>query len=102
VNRGSAAGTEFLAGALQDHKRAVVVGEKTFGRGSVQTIYPLAEGKGALKLTSAYRYRPSGRQIEDAGAEPDLAVDADPAAVPDPPDPAKDAALARAAAALKR
>jgi carboxyl-terminal processing protease len=102
VNRGSAAGTEFLAGALQDHKRAVVVGEKTFGRGSVQTIYPLAEGKGALKLTSAYWVRPNGRKIEGAGVEPDVAVDGDPVAVPDPPDPARDPVLARAVASLKR
>jgi len=102
VNHGSAAGTEFLAGALQDHKRAVVVGEKTFGRGSVQTIYPLAEGKGALKLTSAYWVRPSGRKIEGAGVEPDVAVDGDPAVVPDPPDPARDPVLARAVASLKR
>src|SRR5882672_1835537 len=59
VNRGTAAGSEVLAGALQDHKRAVIVGEKTFGRGSIQTIIPFAEGR-ALKITTAYWYRPSG------------------------------------------
>jgi len=100
VNRGSAAGSEFLAGALQDHKRAVVVGEKTYGRGSVQTIFPLAEGR-ALKLTTAYWLRPSGRKVEGAGVDPDVAVEGASAPL-DAPDPAKDAALARAVAALKR
>ena len=100
VNRGSAAGTEFLAGALQDHKRAVIVGEKTYGRGSVQTILPFAEGR-ALKLTTAYWYRPNGARIEGSGVVPDVVVEGASAAPPAAPDPGKDAALARAVAALQ-
>ena len=101
VNRGSAAGSEFLAGALQDHKRAVVVGEKTYGRGSVQTIFPFSEGR-ALKLTTAYWHRPNGARIEGAGVAPDVAVDGASAAPLEVPDPARDAPLARAVAALTR
>jgi carboxyl-terminal processing protease len=101
VNRGSAAGTEFVAAALQDHKRGVIVGEKTFGIGSIQTILPLNRGRG-LKLTTAYWVRPSGAKIEKEGVVPDVAVEGASAAPLDAPDPAKDAVLARAVAALKR
>ena len=73
VNEGSASAAEIVAGALQDHKRAVVVGVKTFGKGSVQTVMPLRNGA-ALRLTTAIYYTPNGRAIQAKGIEPDIVV----------------------------
>src|SRR6202795_2295528 len=74
VDGGTASASEIVAGALQDHKRAVVLGGQTFGKGSVQTILPLSNNAG-LKLTTARYYTPSGRSIQAKGIEPDIAVD---------------------------
>jgi carboxyl-terminal processing protease len=71
VNGGSASASEIVAGALQDHKRAVIMGNKTFGKGSVQTIIPM-KGGSALKLTTARYYTPSGRSIQAEGIQPDI------------------------------
>ena len=73
VNGGSASASEIVAGALQDHKRAVIMGEKTFGKGAVQTILPMND-RTALKLTTARYYTPSGRSIQASGIEPDMIV----------------------------
>jgi C-terminal peptidase (prc) len=74
VNAGSASASEIVAGALQDHKRAVIMGQKTFGKGSVQTILPMANGA-ALKLTTARYFTPSGRSIQASGITPDIVTD---------------------------
>jgi carboxyl-terminal processing protease len=71
INEGSASASEIVAGALQDHSRAVIMGRKSFGKGSVQTIMPLSE-KSAIKLTTARYYTPSGRSIQADGIEPDV------------------------------
>ncbi|HYE35850.1 S41 family peptidase [Methylocaldum sp.] len=73
INSGSASASEIVAGALQDHKRAIIMGEKTFGKGSVQTILPTSNG-GAVKLTTARYYTPSGRSIQAEGIAPDVPI----------------------------
>ena len=74
VNAGSASASEILAGALQDHGRALIVGDKTFGKGSVQTVMPLSNGR-AIKLTTSRYYTPSGRSIHKSGIRPDVTVE---------------------------
>jgi NADH:ubiquinone oxidoreductase subunit 5 (subunit L)/multisubunit Na+/H+ antiporter MnhA subunit len=97
VDRGSASGAEIVAGALRDHGRATLMGERTFGKGSVQTVIPLRDGQ-ALKLTTSRYFTPSGVSIHDRGLEPDVLL-ADALRVGPPPatetagDPAVQAAL---------
>ena len=74
INGGSASASEIVAGALQDHRRAIVVGTKSFGKGSVQTVMPM-RGNGAMKLTTARYYTPSGRSIQALGISPDIIVE---------------------------
>ncbi|HEV7636493.1 MAG TPA: S41 family peptidase [Bradyrhizobium sp.] len=74
INGGSASASEIVAGALHDHKRATLIGTRSFGKGSVQTIIPLGRGNGALALTTARYFTPSGRSIQALGVQPDLEV----------------------------
>ena len=74
INGGSASASEIVAGALHDHKRATLIGTRSFGKGSVQTIIPLGAGKGALALTTARYFTPSGRSIQARGVTPDIEV----------------------------
>jgi carboxyl-terminal processing protease len=74
INGGTASAAEIVSGALQDHKRATIVGTQSFGKGSVQTIAPLGQGNGALRLTTARYYTPSGRSIQAEGITPDILV----------------------------
>ena len=80
INGGSASASEIVAGALQDHKRATLLGTRSFGKGSVQTIIPLGSGNGALRLTTARYFTPSGKSIQAKGIIPDIEVQQD---VPD-------------------
>ncbi len=77
INGGSASASEIVAGALKDHRRAIVVGTKSFGKGSVQTVMPL-RGDGAMRLTTARYYTPSGRSIQNLGVSPDIVVEQPP------------------------
>ncbi len=73
VDAGSASAAEIVAGALQEHHRAIVMGDRTFGKGSVQTLLPLSQST-ALRLTTARYYTPSGRSVQEGGITPDIAV----------------------------
>ena len=75
INGGSASASEIVAGALQDHKRATVIGTRSFGKGSVQTIIPLGNNEGAIRLTTARYYTPSNRSIQAKGIDPDVVVE---------------------------
>ena len=95
INGGSAAASEIVAGALQDHKRATIVGTRSFGKGSVQTIIPLGGDKGALRLTTARYFTPLGRSIQAKGIAPDIEV------LQDVPDEAKAKSETKGEAALR-
>jgi carboxyl-terminal processing protease len=75
INGGSASASEIVAGALQDHKRATIIGTRSFGKGSVQTIIPLGTTNGAIRLTTARYYTPSNRSIQAKGIDPDIVVE---------------------------
>ena len=74
INYGSASASEIVAGALKDHKRAIIIGENSYGKGSVQSIIPL-KNKGAIRLTIAKYYLPSGKSISEIGISPDIEID---------------------------
>ena len=74
INNGSASASEIVAGALKDHKRAIILGEKTYGKGSVQSIIPLSDG-GGMRLTVSKYYLPSGKSISEIGVEPDIFIE---------------------------
>jgi carboxyl-terminal processing protease len=95
INGGSASASEIVAGALQDHKRATIVGTRSFGKGSVQTIIPLGSGNGALRLTTARYFTPAGRSIQAKGISPDIEV------MQDVPDEMKARTDSRGEAALR-
>ena len=73
INYGSASASEIVAGALKDHKRAIIIGENSYGKGSVQSIIPL-KNKGALRLTVSKYYLPSGKSISEVGVSPDIEI----------------------------
>ena len=74
INNGSASASEILAGALKDHKRAIILGENSYGKGSVQSIIPLKNG-GGIRLTISKYYLPSGKSISEVGVSPDITVE---------------------------
>ena len=74
INNGSASASEIFAGALKDHKRAIILGENSYGKGSVQSIIPLANG-GGIRLTISKYYLPSGKSISEVGVTPDIVVE---------------------------
>ena len=74
INYGSASASEIVAGALKDHKRAILVGENSYGKGSVQSIIPL-KNKGAIRLTISKYYLPSGKSISEVGVTPDIEIE---------------------------
>ncbi len=76
INKGSASGAEIFSAALKDHKRAIIMGSRSFGKGAVQTLFPLSNN-GVLKLTTAYFYSPKNIKIHEKGVEPDIAVEAE-------------------------
>ena len=96
INGGTAAASEIVAGALQDHRRATVIGTRSFGKGSLQTIIPLGSGNGALRLTTARYFTPSGRSIQAKGITPDIEV------LQDVPDDLKMQTSTRSEASLPR
>ena len=96
INNGSASASEIVAGALQDHKRAIIMGTKSFGKGSVQTLMPLL-GHGAIKLTTARYYTPSGNSIQAKGISPDITLEQ-----PDKADSGKKSKLKYLEASLSR
>ena len=93
INGGSASASEIVAGALQDHRRAIIVGTKSFGKGSVQSVIPL-RGDGAMRLTTSRYYTPSGRSIQALGVAPDIIVNQPPRPEPDPNTPEEKSAAA--------
>ena len=93
INGGSASASEIVAGALQDHKRAVIMGTNSFGKGSVQTILPINEERG-VKLTTALYFTPSGRSIQAQGIEPDIRVERGKLSTQEQPQGIKEADLA--------
>jgi len=99
INGGSASASEIVAGALQDHRRAIVVGTKSFGKGSVQTVMPL-RGDGAMRLTTARYYTPSGRSIQALGVSPDIVVE-QPRRAPESEDEDEDSPFSRSEADLR-
>ena len=100
INGGSASASEIVAGALQDHRRAIVVGTKSFGKGSVQTLVPL-RGDGAMRLTTARYYTPSGRSIQALGVAPDIVVNQPEVAPVDPDAPVVEEPKQRSEADLR-
>ncbi|MEI4473504.1 S41 family peptidase [Frigidibacter sp. MR17.24] len=100
INGGSASASEIVTGALQDHHRAIVVGTKSFGKGSVQTVIPL-KGDGAMRLTTARYYTPSGRSIQALGINPDIVVEQRPAETTDDEDGPASAVRQRSEADLR-
>jgi len=100
INGGSASASEIVAGALQDHRRAIVVGTKSFGKGSVQTVMPL-RGGGAMRLTTSRYYTPSGRSIQALGVSPDIVVAQPPRRPQDEEDEAQGNRPARSEADLR-
>lgn len=102
INGGSASASEIVAGALRDNKRAILVGTQTFGKGSVQKVFPLEGDRGAVKLTIARFYTPSGVEIQGKGITPDVVVEskamieAEKAITAELPKPENDEVLRRA------